>query len=238
MSTADFLTIDFYKHPVRRTAGVRRAAKQALDRRPAGLRAATINSANSGTHTLVPRLTGTCLVLAWDGPQAAHDAWAGPLAALRGADYSLDGEVARARVEHDGNDWHGWRPSDGGSAPLARDEPMLAVVHGIVHPRYLKTFLTDNLHAASRAAHHPGHRGSIDVFTQAPYENTSISIWSTYAQAQDFAYAAGGHSYAMKHSRALGTHRIGVFLQVRPLASTGSLGIERPALPDLPDTGR
>jgi hypothetical protein len=235
---ADFLTIDFYKHPVRRTATVRRTAGKALDARPAGLRAATVNSANSGTLAIIPRLTGTCLVLAWDSPDAARDAWAGPLSALRGADYSLDGEIARARVEHEGNDWHGWQPSDTGSEPLASDEPMLVIVHGVVHPRYLKTFLTDNVHAASRAAHHPGHRGSVDVFSKPPFENTSISIWSSSAQARDFAYAAGGHSYAMKHSRALGTHRTGVFLRVRPLASTGSLGIEQPALPQLPETAR
>ena len=115
---------------------------------------------------------------------------------------------------------------------------MVAIVHGILHRRELGTFLLNNMHAASRAAHHPGHRGSVDVFSKPPFENTSISIWSSTAQARDFAYTAGGHSYAMKHSRALGTHKTGVFLRVRPLASTGSLGIERPALPQLPETAR
>lgn len=42
----------------------------------------------------------------------------------------------------------------------------------------------------------------------------------------------------MKRAREMGTHRTGVYLQVRPLASTGNLGIDRPALPDLPNTDR
>lgn len=115
---------------------------------------------------------------------------------------------------------------------------MAVLVHGIVRPRYLSTFLRDNLHAASRARHHPGHRGSIDVHATPPFENTSISIWSSRASAQDFAYQPGGHAPAMKRARELGTHRTGVYLQVRPLASTGNLGIDGPALPDLPGTAR
>ena len=58
------------------------------------------------------------------------------------------------------------------------------------------------------------------------------------AAAQDFAYQPGGHAPAMKRARELDTHRAGVYLQVRPLASTGSLGIDQPALPDLPDADR
>jgi hypothetical protein len=42
----------------------------------------------------------------------------------------------------------------------------------------------------------------------------------------------------MQRARELGTHRTGVYLQVRPLASSGNLGIDEPALPDLPDTDR
>ena len=115
---------------------------------------------------------------------------------------------------------------------------MVVLVHGIVRPRHLTTFLRDNLHAASRARHHPGHRGSIDVHAKPPFENTSISIWSSRRSAQDFAYQPGGHAPAMKRARELGTHRTGVYLQVRPLASSGNLGIDEPALPDLPDTDR
>ena len=115
---------------------------------------------------------------------------------------------------------------------------MVVLVHGIVRPRHLKTFLRDNVHAASRARHHPGHRGSIDVHAKPPFENTSISIWSTRRSAQDFAYQPGGHAPAMKRARELDTHRAGVYLQVRPLASTGNLGIDDPALPELPDTYR
>jgi len=62
----------------------------------------------------------------------------------------------------------------------------------------------------------------------------TISLWSSLKEAQDFAYTPGGHSHAMKHSRELGTHHTGVYLQVRPVASTGGLGRNTPSYPDLP----
>lgn len=238
--TADFVTVDAWTHTMRSTRARRRAITQALAQPVSGLRSATTNYAHTGTFSLVPRPTGTCLIMAWDSPEAAHAAWDGRLGAAMGppADFRMDGEVARARVEYPDNTWHGWRPSDDGTAKMARDEPLVVVVHGVVHPRHLSTFLRDTVHAASRAAHHPGHRGSIGVSTKPPFENTSVSAWSTVAQAQDFAYGANGHSYAMKHARELGTHRTGVFLQVRPLASTGALGTTEPAFPELPPVSR
>lgn len=237
---ADFLTIDVYRDPVRQTPARRRSIRLALAARPAGLRAHTINFANTGTFSLLPRHVGTCLLLAWESRDAAQSAWHGRLGATLGvpADYRLDGEVARARTEHGNDDWHGWRPADDGSTPIAKGEPMVVLVHGVVRPRYLTTFLRDNLHAASRARHHPGHRGSIDVHEKPPFEHTSISIWSSRASAQDFAYQPGGHAPAMKRAREMDTHRAGVYLQVRPLASTGNLGIDEPALPGLPDADR
>lgn len=146
---ADFLTIDVYRDPVRETPARRRSIRAALAARPEGLRAHTINYANTGTFTLIPRHVGTCLLLAWESSDAAHTASHGKLGAALGhaRDYRLDGEVARARTEHNDDHWHGWRPSDDGAAPIAKDEPMVVLVHGIVRPRHLTTFLRDNLHA-------------------------------------------------------------------------------------------
>jgi len=121
---------------------------------------------------------------------------------------------------------------------LAKEEPMVAIVHGILRRGRLLEFMRNNLHAASRAAHHHGHRGSIDISAQLPYEHTSISLWRTYALAQDFAYMPGGHATAMKHSQKENTHRVGVFLQVRPLACTGMLGIDEEPFPQLPAANR
>src|SRR3954453_16783004 len=237
---ADFLTIDVYRDPVRRTPARRRLIRAALAHPPSGLRAQMINHANTGTFTIIPRHYGTCLLLAWESREAARAAWHGPLGAAlgRAGDFRLDGEVARARTEHGDDDWHGWRPDDHGSIPIAKDEPMVVLVQDWGRPPHLKPFLRDNVQAATRARHHPGHRGSIDVHTKPPFENTSISIWSTRAMAQDFAYQPGGHAPAMRRARELNTHRTGVYLQVRPLASTGSLGIDGPALPDLPAPDR
>ncbi len=144
---ADFLTIDVYRDPVRHTPARRRSIRAALATRPEGLRAHTINYANTGTFTLIPRHVGTCLLLAWEAGDAARTAWHGRLGAAlgRAGDYRLDGEVARARTEHDNDHRHGWRPADDGAAPIAKDEPMVVLVHGIVRPRHLTTFLRDNL---------------------------------------------------------------------------------------------
>jgi hypothetical protein len=238
--TADVLTIDVYTHPVRQTPARRRRIARALAHHVPGLRAWSINYANTGTFTVVPKPLGTCLLMAWDSLEAAGSAWSGPLGDTLGGpgDFRLDGEVARARTEHPDDTWFGWRPSDAGAASIARDEPLVVVVHGLVKRRNLAGFLRDNVHAASRAAHHPGHRGSIDIHSRPPFENTSVSVWSTLAEAQDFAYAPGGHAPAMKRARTEDTHEAGVYLQVRPVASTGSLGIDRPALPELPGTAR
>jgi hypothetical protein len=154
--------------------------------------------------------------------------------------FSLDGELVRAKVDSnsDRDSWHGWKPRADGAEPLVHDEPMVAIVHGILRRRELIEFARNNLHAASRAANHPGHRGSVDISSRLPFEHTSISLWKTYALAQDFAYKPGGHANALKHALKSKTHKVGVFLQVRPLASTGRLGIDAPPFPDLPPANR
>jgi hypothetical protein len=240
--SGDFVTIDAVARPAGGVLRWRRAVRAALAGGLAGLRAATVNHTNNGTHSIVPRVIpgGCALVAAWDSPEAAAAAWRGPLgAALEGPGrFSLDGEVARVRLQEPGHRWHGWAPSSDGAEPLTADEPLAVVVHGVLRPRHLAGFLRNNMHAASRAAHHPGHRGSVDVSSQVPFEHTSISLWKTVAMAQDYAYAPGGHAHAMKHALSTGTHHTGVFLRVRPLAATGSLGIDAPAFPHLPPAAR
>jgi hypothetical protein len=238
----DFVTIDAFERPAGGVIRWRRSVTAALAGGVEGLRAATVNHANNGTHAIVPRLIpgGVALVAAWESPEAAASAWGGPLRpALAGrGHFSLDGEVVRVRVNNEGDNWHGWTPCAAGAAPPAPDEPVVVVVHGILRPRYLANFVHNNMHAASRAAHHPGHQGSVDVSSKLPFEHTSISLWKTLTLAQDYAYAPGGHAHAMKHALKTDTHKVGVFLRIRPLASTGNLGIDAPAFPNLPPADR
>ncbi|GAB4008840.1 hypothetical protein [Nocardioides ultimimeridianus] len=242
--TADFVTIDAFSRPPGGRVRWRRRLNAELRAGVPGLRGASVNYANNGTHAVVPGLVpgGAALVAAWDSPEAARAAFAGRLrSALDGPGrFSLDGEVVRVRIdsESERDSWHGWVPQAGDAEPLDKDEPMVAIVHGILKRGRLVEFVRNNVHAASRAAHHPGHRGSIDISSQLPFEHTSISLWKTYALAQDFAYKPGGHAAAMKHSVKERTHRVGVFLQVRPLAATGTLGIDAPPFPQLPEAAR
>jgi hypothetical protein len=209
-----------------------------------GLRGATVNYSNNATYAVPPALVpgGCALVAAWESPEAAEAAFAGPLhrAIDHPGRFSLDGEVVRVRIDSESelDHWHGWTPRAGDAAPLVKEEPMVAIVHGILRRGELITFVRNNVHAASRAAHHPGHRGSIDISSRLPFEHTSISLWKTYGLAQDFAYKPGGHASGMKHALQHKTHRVGVFLQVRPLACSGQLGIDQTPFPLLPPANR
>jgi hypothetical protein len=244
MSQPDFLTVDAFTRPPGGRIRWRRNLKRAIDDGIDGLRGATVNHANDGTHSLAPRVLpgGVALVAAWESADAAEAAFAGPLRwAIDGPGrFSLDAEMVRVKIGSDSerDHWHGWKPNAAGAAPLVDDEPMIAIVHGILRRGRLVEFLRNNLHAASRAAHHPGHRGSIDISSQLPYEHTSISLWKTYALAQDFAYKKGGHASAMTHALKEKTHRVGVFLQARPLGATGTLGTDKPPFPKLPEARR
>lgn len=243
MTSADFLTIDVFDRPPGGRVPWRRKVNRVVKTGIPGLRGATVNYSNNGTRSLAPSLLPGCtLVAAWDSAEAAEAAFGGPLrTAIDGAGrFSFDGEVVRVKVdsESERDNWHGWVPSADGTEPLAEDEPMVAIVHGILRRGELLTFVRNNLHAASRAANHPGHRGSVDISSQLPFEHTSISLWKTYAMAKDFAYKPGGHANGLKHALKAKTHRVGVFLQVRPLASTGTLGIKSPPFPALPPANR
>ncbi|BBY28569.1 hypothetical protein [Mycolicibacterium sediminis] len=240
---ADYLTIDVYDHPPRGPWAWSRSVKSVLRQPIAGLRSVTVNHSNHATHSLSPRSVvqpGRALIAAWDSPESALAAFRGPLAMAVQAPgrFSLDGEVARVRLEQPHHDWHGWNPSAEGSDPMSSDEPLVVVVHAIVKPKHLAGFVRNNVHAASRAAFHPGHRGSVDISSQLPFEHTSLSLWQTVKLARDYAYAPGGHAHAMQHARAAETHRIGCFLQVRPLTCSGTLGLDTDAFPDLPPAVR
>ncbi|MGU3292695.1 hypothetical protein [Williamsia sp. M5A3_1d] len=241
--TADFVTIDVFDRPSGGPWMWSRRVKKALRQPIPGLRSATVNHSNHATHSLSLRSfvpPGRALVAAWDSPESAAAAFRGPLAvAVRGGGgFHLDGEVARVSREHDGDNWHGWDPCDEGSETMRLDEPMVVVVHGVLRPRHLLGFVRNNVHAASRAAFHPGHRGSVDVSSALPFEHTSISMWKTVKLARDYAYAPGGHANAMKHARTADTHRTGCYLQIRPVASSGTLGLAEPVFPDLPAAQR
>jgi len=240
MSQPDFLTIDALARPIGGRLRWRRSLRRQIDGGIDGLRGATVNYSNNGTHAVPPALVpgGCALVAAWESPEAAEAAFAGPLrrAIDQPGRFSMDGEIVRVRVdsESESSTWHGWEPRVGDAEPLAKDEPMVAIVHGILRRGDLLEFARNNVHAASRAAHHPGHRGSIDISSQLPFEHTSISLWKTLALAQDFAYRPGGHASVMTHALKTKTHRVGVFLQARPLGCSGTLGIDVPPFPDLP----
>jgi len=234
----DFITIDVYDHPPGGALRWGRATKAALRNGIPGLRSATVNHSNHATHELIPKMIpgGRALIAAWDSERSARNAFRGPLRPVleEKRRFSLDGEIVRVRLQESHHTWHGWVPSDEGAGSVAKSDPLVVVVHGVLKPRHLARFVANNVHAASRAAHHPGHRGSVDISSNLPFEHTSVSLWESLGAAIDYAYPPGGHASAMKYAQQQDTHRAGVFLRIRPTASTGSLGLDSPAFPNLP----
>jgi hypothetical protein len=138
MSSPDFLTVDAFGRPPGGRLRWRRNLKRLIDGDGvAGLRGATVNFANNGTHALVPGVVpgGCALVAAWESPEAAEAAFAGPLRqAIDGPGrFSLDSEIVRVRIdsESESDHWHGPPMSDplvtfpiiGGPARRRRPEP-------------------------------------------------------------------------------------------------------------------
>ena len=175
MSSPDFLTVDAFARPPGGRLRWRRNLKRLIDGDGiAGLRGATVNFANNGTHALCP---GSCRAGARWSPLGNRPRRPKPRSPARSVSaidgpgrFSLDSEIVRVRIdsESESDHWHGWAPRADGAEPLVKDEPMVAIVHGILRRGRLLEFVRNNVHAASRAAHHPGHRGSIDISAAAP----------------------------------------------------------------------
>jgi hypothetical protein len=161
MGGPDFLTVDAFDRPPGGRIRWSRDVARAIDNGIEGLRGATVNYANNGTHAVLPNVVpgGRALVAAWESADAAEAAFAGPLRrALDGPGrFSMDSEIVRVRIdsESERETWHGWKHSAEGAEPLVKEEPMVAIVHGILRRGRLVEFVRNNVHAASRAAHHP-----------------------------------------------------------------------------------
>ncbi len=245
--SGDFVTIDYAGRPHGGVRAWQRAWGAAQERGVPGLRHALVARRNLGTGKhAIPRLEprARMLVLAWESAEAAHDAWTGMLAPLSPAAdrFALDLEVVRVRSDHEGRaggaHWHGWSPSAADARPIEAEEPVVAVIHGMLRYRGLLPFIRGNRHASRRLATHPGVRANTAMNVDLVRESTSLSCWSTAAQMRDYAYADGGHADAMRAGRAADWHDTTLFLQCRPLAATGALGRTGAAFPELPPARR
>jgi len=205
----------------------RHRAHAALRTPPPGLRSATVNHANNLTHSLAPRIPpGSALVLGWVSAEAAAGAWRGPLRGLLDGPgrFSLDGpgrargrHLARVDPERRGRRADRRRRPGGGGRPRGC-------------ARATSSATTCTLRADP--AHYPGHRGSVDISFQLPFEHTSVSPW--VAEFRLGLRLRTRRARARCTGHELDTHRAGVYLRVIPLASTGGPGVMSPAYPALP----
>ncbi|WP_200949974.1 hypothetical protein [Nocardioides sp. Root151] len=121
MSNPDFVTVDAFDRPAGGRIRWRRNLRRVLGGGIEGLRGASVNYSNNATHTVPPGLLpgGCALVAAWESPEAAEAAFAGPLRrAIDGPDrFSLDGEIVRVRIDSESSATTG---TDGSPEPTAR----------------------------------------------------------------------------------------------------------------------
>ena len=245
MSTPDFLTVDAFTRPPGGRLRWRRNLKRLIDGDTVmGLRGATVNFTNNAP---TPSCPGSCpggcaLVAAWESPRAAEAAFGGPLRNVIDGPgrFSLDSEVVPVRIdsESESDQWHGWAPCADGAEPLVKDEPMVAIVHGILHRGRLLEFIRNNVHAASRAAH-PGasrqHRHLVTAAVRAHLDQPVEDLRARPGLRLQTRRARRERDEALPQGEA---HRVGVFLQARPLACTGKLGIDQTPFPQLPEANR
>lgn len=219
------------------------AARALLAARPPGLRGGVVVRCNRGTRgsglpLLVPG--GRGVVLGWDDPAAAAEAWQRHGAGLAVAPerrFSADAEVRRVREQ----DWHGWRPVAAG-APARDDEPAIALVHALLRPSAVVPFSQANRRAVAHARDREALVATTALMRGSLLEATSLSCWSTAGAMREYAYRPGGHADAMRGSQANTWHRRRCFVHLRPVAASGGLpggpAEAYPGLPAVPRTSR
>lgn len=220
----DQLTLDVIERPQAGALATLRAARRLAHQRPPGLRAViSLRTAHFRPRpwpALTPRRVGVLAV--WDGGTDVEQRWretVAPLASHSRQHWHVQGEVVRAAFSEP---WRGWEPDVTGTASLADDEPALVLISGELRARFVPAFFRDAARSVAHANASPGYLGGLAV-TSSPRNTTSCSAWRTYADAKDYAYAAGHHRDAMRRDVSEGHHQTEWYVRVRPLRERGTL---------------
>ena len=219
---ADLITLDVLDRP---PGGASRALRTLARRRPPGLRGVVRLRTLTFKATYAPNQTPRRIALlsVWRPDADVAAGWRellGVPAEAAREHWHVRGEVAR----YDGTDpLRGWWPDPAGAAPLADDEPALVLISGDLRARTYVPFIRDGVAAIGQAFGHPGYLGGLGL-QASPLNTTSCSAWRSYADARDYAWAAGGsHATAVANDAAREQHVTACFVRARVLASSGTL---------------
>lgn len=124
-----------------------------------------------------------------------------------------------------------WTPKARGAEPLEKDEPLLAIVHCIVHRG-------TSARSSTPTCMRPAAPRTIWVLKAAwtspasCRSSTPRSASESHAQRAELCLLAGRAPlrFAMKHASQTDMHHVGGFLHVRPLASIGTLSLGHASL--------
>jgi hypothetical protein len=119
-------------------------------------------------------------------------------------------------------DWFGFTPGTTGTAPLRPDEPVVAMINGVLRLRYLRRFLRDSARVGRDLETAQGYLGGFGL-ADTPLTTTSFSCWRSSTDSRAFAFRDGHHPTAYKTDLAEGRHRTEFYVRFRPLQSDGTI---------------
>lgn len=179
---------------------------------------AELDTTTGGTPT--PTRWG--LLCGWEGGDARDEFLndrAGLHPFLAGARESWSVSLDTVRVVQ--GEWRGWRPTTEGVAPLAPDEPLMAMTYGKLRARYLPAFTWNNRKVVREVATNPGLVMRIGL-ADHPMVRCTFSLWRSQDDVVRFAYGRGVHDPIQRRSLDVPWGGDWLFARFRPVASSGT----------------
>jgi hypothetical protein len=173
-----------------------------------------------------PSPARNALVTAWTSEEALDEYLDSPLAPQRTFATAQERCHVRLQPVRAKGDWRGFSFDTSGAEPLDDDEPMVAMIHGVLKVRYARAFYRAGAHVVAQAEADPSYTGGI-ALADTPMTTMSFSFWRTAAGARHFAFTGPGpHGPAAKESQVVPWHKgedPGCFVRCRPLRVDGTI---------------
>ena len=171
-----------------------------------------------------PRPSQWALLCGWESGEARDEFFAESPSLRRfqaGARESWSVSLETVRVVM--GDWHGWQPQTDGVAPLAPDEPLIAMTYGMVSARHLPAFTWHNRKIVREMSSDPALGMMVGV-ADHPRARATFSVWRSKGEMVRFAYGPRPHNPIQRRSLDVPWGYDWFFARFRPVAATGTWG--------------
>jgi hypothetical protein len=219
-----YASLTVVTHPRRRLISALRQARRLAYAAAAAPDIAFARALQSGTFrpdTWPAYIPGRVAVMLWapetEALATVQETVLAPLAAGATEQWRV---VLRAVSTHGA--WAGFSPVSDDVALLRADEPVVVLIHGVLHARYVGKFTRDNAQVGKQLMQTEGYLGGL-AMSDTPLTTASFSCWRTSRESRSFAFGAGAHRDAYKVDRAEQRHATEFFVRFRPLHSEGTL---------------